>query len=709
MSSSTEEPLVGHLHVYPFDGNERLDLVADHYRDLVTETETPLERILVLTQLVDSRETERRLAETFDGAAAPQVRGFTDAALGILEAHTPGIELLSENARIEILADYLDRHDWGEPYLRDASDYESFQQDIGQLLIEADNQGGLDPEKCNSPALAEIARIGESFQSYLADHEYVDRSSILSRAADALIEMGPETATGTVGEWDVVLITDYEEVDPPKRRFLSTFTDAAGARVVGIAERASRILSTWNETGSVADLAYGLSVIDHGSEHPTTEDRPTAIARFLATGDRSGSLPTDGSVEVVEAPTFREQIGRVADEIERLCRAEGYTYEDFAVVFRDSQAPIGEAIRRLRRAGIPSTTVAVNQLGDDPAVRELYRVTELCASDDDLDDAVESVHGVLPELADTTEVLSEIQDSPAPAPGLWRWVRETQLKDRIAREYGELEARNQFGHVREAVELAAFLESAPELEASWERYLVALERAFQYSSSRYASVSTDREEGGVAVDTIYSIKNNSRKAVFLLNVTDEAYPFAPDLTALFPQSRLREEPDFPTLTDQSRTDVRATFPTGGDSDDDPFHDYFAQLSRRLLGVAAEVATDRLYFGIPREGTGELGKYQQPSRYLEQLVETFDFVRPFDESGDSQLTSHGQVSEFAVERVDETLEAIRRAGVGGDQVDLDTYEQELAAIQALLDNSEAETLRRAVEARIDVRHGRVRRE
>jgi hypothetical protein len=129
----------------------------------------------------------------------------------------------------------------------------------------------------------------------------------------------------------------------------------------------------------------------------------------------------------------------------------------------------------------------------------------------------------------------------------------------------------------------------------------------------------------------------------------------------------------------------------------------------LLGVGARSASDRLYFGIPLEGTDSLGTYNQPSRFLSELVDTFEWISPLADGDETTLTSHGGASEFIIERVDDTLEAARRASVGGDTVDLDAYEQELAAIEGVLDTPEASTVQEALEARIDFRHGRVRRD
>jgi superfamily I DNA/RNA helicase len=309
----------------------------------------------------------------------------------------------------------------------------------------------------------------------------------------------------------------------------------------------------------------------------------------------------------------------------------------------------------------------------------------------------------------TESVITEVRTAPSATAGLWNWFSETQLKHRIGTQWEEIAARDQFHRLREVIELAEFLEKMPEFENTWERYLTALERAFKYSSTRLEAIETDRSDGGVAVKTIYSLKHSSSKAVFLPNVTDDAYPFTPDLTPLLPMSRLREEAAFPTLTTPSKSEIEATFRPTVETSGDGFTQYFTEVSRRLLGTAAYAATDRLYFALPREGADSLGTYHQPSRFLTELIEEFVEIAPLAQDEKRGGASHGGASEFVVEHVDETLEAVRRAAVGGDSVDLDSYERELAAIERLLEQPEAATVRDAIEARVDFRHGRVRRE
>jgi len=699
--------LSGDLHVYPFGCPSRSDLVARRYENLLDEND--LEEILCLTRLCSEQALTEELATTLDVVGYPPVRTLTSLATEILRALTPRLEVLSDHERIELLAEHLSEHEWGTDYLAKAARQGSFQQDVGRLLIEMESRGALSPDMYESTALQEIATVGREFQTLLETNEYVDEPSLVPLATAALHTVIEEDEIpDAIAEREVLVIADFEEFARTERQFLETIAKAAEATICAIAERRSRLLSSWREAGSVEEIADGLEVIP---EEDTTESPalPQIIGRYLVTDDWAETASVDGAVRVIEAPTFKQQITLIADEIERLCRTSEYVYSDITIGYQDSNAPIERTIRLLRQHGIPTTAVTVSRLGDDPAVRELHDLITVCAESTN-EEATSASRERLLEIEDATDgILTDIRDAPSAIDGLWTWIGATGLKDRIGTNWEEIETREQFRQLRNVLELAEFLDREPRLDSTWDACHTALERAFKYSSTRLENIETDRADGGVQVRTIYGLKHTNSKAVFLPNVTDQDYPFSPDLTDLIPTSRLRRESAFPTLTTQSVRDVAETFGTAVETVDDPFYAYFTQVSRRLLGIGACAASDRLYFGVPREGADSLGTYHQPSRFLTELVDTFDVIEPLAGDGETPMASHGGASEFVVEHIDETLEEVRRAAVGGDSVDLDAYERELRAIETLLEQPEAATVRDAIEARIDFRHGRVRRD
>ena len=708
MSATSGPPLRGDLHLYPFGKMDRPTVVANQYRELLREEHENGE-ILCLTRLCNEQDLTDSIIDSLDDVGYPTVFSLSTFATETLQAFTPEVRELSDHERIELLAEFLDDYDWESEYLVDASQKESFQQDVGELLIEMESRNAIDPRVYESSILQEIATAGGEFQSLLSDEKYVDRPSLIPRATTELKNADTNgDVPQSISQWDVILVADFEELAQTERQFLAAVAKAADASIVAIAERDSRLLSSWREAGNIESLADGLEISSHTIDQETVS-APSVVGEYLATGEYPEAPVDDGSVQVIETASFSDQLTTVANEIERLCRTEDYAYSDIAIAFQDSSGPVEQTIRELRRHGIPTTTVAVSQLGNDPAVKELYDLTKVCVETVDDNDQTVSRERLLAQEGVTETLLNTIKDAETAAAGLWHWLETTQLKHRIGSEWTELDAREQFQRVQDVIQLAEFLADEERLDGSWKGFLPALERAFRYSSSSLENIETDHDDGGVPVGTIYGLKHTSTKAMILLNVTDQDYPFTPDLTALLPTVRLQAEPNFPMLTSQSPADVTDTFRPAVEAPDDPFHAYFTQVSRRLLAIGARAAEERLYFGVPRESAESLGTYLQPSRFLSELVETFSFIEPLNGGEGSPIASHGGASEFVVEHVDDTLEAVRRASVGGETVDLDTYEQELAAIAQLLQQPDAAPVHEALAARIDFRHGRVSRD
>jgi len=80
-----------------------------------------------------------------------------------------------------------------------------------------------------------------------------------------------------------------------------------------------------------------METVDHDSSRPISG--PAQVAAYLATGEAPQSEATDGLFEITEV-TFADQVQTVAEEIERRRTTEGWSYDEFAVVLKDSSSPI---------------------------------------------------------------------------------------------------------------------------------------------------------------------------------------------------------------------------------------------------------------------------------------------------------------------------------------------------------------------------------
>jgi len=441
-----------------------------------------------------------------------------------------------------------------------------------------------------------------------------------------------------------------------------------------------------------------METVDHDSSRPISG--PAQVAAYLATGEAPQSEATDGLFEITEV-TFADQVQTVAEEIERRRTTEGWSYDEFAVVLKDSSSPIQETVRILQQAGIPTASVTTSALSDDPAARELYHVARSLESGGD----VQSRTLLEARVPDSTTILDDDELVTEPvSDALTTWVLDTDLKQRVAANESRLEARIQFQHIGRILDLARFVEDCPLLDSSWDAFCQALERAFRYSAPDFYS-EVDVKEGGVLVDSARVVKNASWKAVFVLNVVEEEYPAVPRFSSLFPIAQLKLLPEYPAVTSPTRHEVRETFPTADDDINHPFSAYYTELSRRLLAVGANAATDQLYFCTYTENAADPGKYKQPSRFLQQLRDQFEF----DSITHEDVHSQGRAATRVLSSVDRALQDVRTAPVTGGDVDLNAIETQFGAIQQLLDETDDPGLEAAFEAHVDFGEGRVRRD
>jgi hypothetical protein len=254
--------------------------------------------------------------------------------------------------------------------------------------------------------------------------------------------------------------------------------------------------------------------------------------------------------------------------------------------------------------------------------------------------------------------------------------------------------------------MAEFLEDTAFVDATWESFEEMLERAHEYAPQQNQTSATDLD-GGVRVDHLQAIKNESFRAVFLVNLVDAEYPGDPFLTRLFPTERVASMSDYPGVTNLEVPDVGATFPTTSTASSRPFARYHTEHARRRLAIGAGAADEHLYCCLYEFEDTALEERAQASRFL---TEAYDRLPWVTEADDPHITSEQAAEDFLLSRVDDALAAVRRANSQDVTVSLDEVEAELGEIQDLLDQSGArgEELRKALRARVEFANGEVRR-
>lgn len=722
MAQCPAPELTGSLTELPFDGPPIGTATAPIFEQLAAEY--GIENVLVVKRFPTGIESiEHAYAESGGGVEQPTVVGLSAHASRSLSELSDPPALLDQGERYLLLQTFLRDYDWATPYLATAAEQESFSADVSRFVAEATWQGG--DIETDDPSLAELAEMNAAFHEWLETESRLDPSRSLRVAADTLADA--EHRAVIQAEFDAVLALEFEEFTAIDREYLARLTE--GVPLHCVAEADSAIQRTWNEPRPITEHVTGLDEAD--PPDPAAQSgasAPATIASYLATGESDTEL-TDaaGSVSVIGAETFSDEIAAIGEEIERLHRVEGMAYDDMAVVLRDSKAPIPEALRGLRAAGIPVTSATVGGLGHDPAARELFALVSWCVRVDSPDP--ESSSGSKPEelpgweqqrarsvlearidtgAASLDELLETVHDRAASnglVDGINYWLLATGLKHRIATTEEPLDAKTQFSHVRTLRRLVRTVDSAALLDNTWRTLCTGLEAELQRATSDKIATELALPEGGVLVDAVRVVKNEQRKVVFLPDVVDREYPADPRFTSLFPTPHLKQLEGYPAFTTPTADDVTATFTPSGTATR-PLHAYYAALSRRMLAVGARCAGETLYFCLHRDDATGTGSRQQPSRFLADLEEEFGAFDRVDIDG---IYSHGEAVRFALARVDDSLDRVRQAGLVTAPIDIRDLETEFEAVQRILDSEPPADLAPALEARLDFAEGGVRRD
>ncbi|ELZ08000.1 hypothetical protein [Natrialba aegyptia] len=754
--------LDGTLHVLPFDSGSLATRVADIYTTALESADGDPRNVLVLKRLptgIDEFTAALRDAAELEGR--PNVKSLPRHAGMVLEEAEPEITRLGYEERIEFLARVLDGFDWS-PYFERASEHDSFGRDVGQVLLDATWNGGFDVTPDAEAPLAgtddereqydaylrELAAVNDAFHERLAERDLLEQAQTIERAIDALDRTAIRAQIER--EFDVVLAVEFEECGELDREYLATLTRNVDLLCVG--EEHASIERTKTESGSVRELAPALTVVDHtdesnaettpsvpGAETETgtgTEMAGRAFGSFLATGgggDRNGTVAGDGAdggdgdgntvksdpgtganeneayARLISEPTLDQQVEAVANEIEFLRAEHGWEYDEFAVLLRHVGNPMPRVRRVLQHAGVPTASAGVNGLEQDLAVRELHALAQYHI--DDSERAYDLLDARVPELDENLIQGCVVRNSVAQS--LKRWIVTTDLKRRIAADTESIDAREQFQNVSRLLSIAEFVDGQDILAGDWIQFVTMLERAITYDAPYAHTAAVSVPEGGVTVGDVGLLKNDSRTAVFLLNVVDGEYPGEETLSPLFPTAWIKQMGGYPAVTNPSAADVAATYATVETADiaGNAFERYHDERARRQLAIGARAAEEQLYFCTYRQTDGSIGRLQHRSRYL-HAIEDCPHLRVEEVAGvgtDRDIHTLGSASTEILAQPWTELERIQAEASTGGDVELESTEETLAAIQRVLETRETVDSRfeRAVETQFDLARGAVR--
>ena len=670
--------------------------IASLYTDLVDKHDA--QSVLVLKRFTSgTKEIRDTLRQESGITEQPRVEPLVRYAHTAIDKLANVPKRLSSYERSFLFDQFLEDWDWAKPYLQNASQHDSFVRDVEQFSIVAAWQGV--PATADS-VLEELTEVHTAFQGYLTEHDYLEHAGVVHAALDALEE--PDVEQTMQQDLAAVIVLETEEYTAVEREFVKAVTTDVPTQWVVTTQ--SDVQRVRNEVGPVDPEKLGDNV--KPCEISTNESGTfiEAVATYLTRNREIDANGNEGHVAVLNADTFELQLRAVAEEIERLRAKNDLRYDDVAIVLKDTRSPIRDVIDVLTSRGIPTASTTVSGLSDDPAVRELYTVTRVLTAPDAVD-AVD--HRLLEMRVGADPPIEEIGSFESVVEGIWEWVRLTNLKERVAKNESEIDARTQFSHIADVVELAAFVEHCEILDGTWEQFREFLEFSFEHAAPDAYSDDIESSEGGVLVDAVQQVKTGEWDTVFVLNVVDQEYPSVPHINRLFPRAHMNQLPEYPMVSAPTADEVRNTFETVTSIDTHPFRAYYNHYSRRLLGVASRAASNRLYYTTYRERRTDPGKYRRPSRFLVDLCETFPQITEVQEG---EIHTESRAVNHSLDSIDRTLDQIRRAPTMDDPIDMGNIERNFGAIQQLLAESDRRTdIADALVARADFAEGVVRRE
>lgn len=701
----SEDRLDGQLYRVPFQGGSLIPEIATRYEELADEYGS--RNILVLKRLPTGvSDLTDSLSAELDYIGVPNVQSVAHHARNVISSETD-LDVLRYEERIEVLAMVLDNHQWENNYFEGPSELDSFGRDVGRILMDATWLGGFDIEGDgeHDTYLSELAEINQLFHERLRERGLIEQAMVVTTALETLAE---ETVVDRLQrEFDAIIVVEFEEFNSLERSYLARIS--SGVTLECLAEADSSIERVWNEVGDLDALASGLSPRNEPVETGGLERSDQAkVAQFLATGDESlvADVDTASTIRLIRENAFEEQLQTVANEIEYLRSENEWEYGDFAVLLKDSSSPISEVRHALQHAGLPVASVTVAGLDQDRAVRELHALAEYARSKSDeaqtlLETRIDVSREELESIVEAVESESRIERK------LRRWIDSTNLKHRIAANEPEIAARNQFAHVKKLLEIAEFIDTSDFMEVSWSRFISMLERTITDYAPSTHSMELDVEEGGVMVDTVNVLKNEERKAVFLIDVVEGTYPADLSLTPLFPRNWLTRMTGYPNITAPTLNEVRETFSPPVPANATPVLEYYRQLDRRKLAIGARAAEERLYF-CSYLSESEGGRSRHQSRYLSQIRDHVDIPQVGDSGYERDIYTTGRASKRVLDQPWERLEAVRAAAsTGQETIELKDTEELFGAIQELLkDTTVNERFVDAAHRQIEMARGEV---
>lgn len=685
----------------------RLDRVSSVYKQLVDLHGG--ENVLVIKRLPTGIEQiSTHFSNVFDAPISPRIESLPGHASKVLEEFDATIERLTYEQRIEVLDKIIRSSGESVPsYLQGVTTNETMRQDVGQLLMRFTRQG-LDQDAITTDPAEELEylfHINDQFHEALAERNLVERTSVIPKTTELLQKNTNGLRDDIKESYSALLALEFEEFRPIDREYIAELAKNVEFRAIG--EPYSSINRTKIEPGTVTDIAPDWLTIEDDPPDYSGEDRPHGpIIDFLASGT---SPDRNGRAWFIGASTFRDQIRKIASEIQLLTRHE-YSFDDIAIA-TSSPDQVPDTRDIVREAGLPTIEITTNALQEDPVVNELYAVISVKAGHRGEDALSRLDARTSRDAADIIENCNQ----PRLDDALKTWIIQSNLKARISKTETWIDARKQFGNVEDIVSILEFIESTDLIGSEWETARKMVDRAIRYDAAHAHTASSGGAQTGISIAPVTDFKFASHKVIFITDLIDSQYPGSPNLGTLFPPAWKTGMEAYPAVTTPSPEDVIQTYPTYSDSSEfeaDPFTIYHHERRRRELAVCARAATDRLYFTTYEREEAGLGRTFSKSRYIAMLEErdAFDLVERSAREKPQAIQGQQEAIERMLEEPHGELERILQKASTGGEANLAETEELFQEIQIHLgDENTNSDLQDAIKTQFEFAKGEVMRD
>ena len=243
----------------------------------------------------------------------------------------------------------------------------------------------------NEPLLRNDKQLFERYEHYLTDRNLVDFDSLVTRTVDLFDDI--EVATTVRSRWDVVLVDEYQDLNPIQYRLIRELARdhhhvfAVGDDEQSIYAWAGAHRSVFTDFVRDFDIDHPIDLLDNRRCPADVYALARRLLHVVAPVFPSrrpplAARPSAYPVRVLGFATAEDEAAWIVDNIRRDRDEHGHAWGDVALLYRKHE--IGHALEvACIIAGVPCRLAAGRALADDPVAGYVIAAAHVIARPDD--------------------------------------------------------------------------------------------------------------------------------------------------------------------------------------------------------------------------------------------------------------------------------------------------------------------------------------